>query len=231
MSGTSAGKIGELLVSQGVITPEQLKKAMEHKNQNKTRLISSLIQLKHVNEKVLATFLSKQYGLPAISLDGITVPPELVKLIPPNLCEKHDLLPLSVEGNRLSIAISDPTNVTAVDDVRFISNMDVDVYLATESSIRQMIERTYNASGRELAEMIDPLKEDDRDTRASVVEVKAQTDDAKFDVDDDTKGEKPVIRLINKLFVEAIRRKASDIHIEPYETHSPRPFPNRRQPL
>lgn len=220
MSGTSAGKIGELLVSQGVITPDQLKKAVEHKNQNKTRLISSLIQLKHVNEKVLATFLSKQYGLPAISLDGITVPPELVKLIPPNLCEKHDLLPLSVEGNRLSIAISDPTNVTAVDDVRFISNMDVDVYLATESSIRQMIERTYNASGRELAEMIDPLKEDDRDTRASVVEVKAQTDDAKFDVDDDTKGEKPVIRLINKLFVEAIRRKASDIHIEPYETHS-----------
>src|SRR4051812_42914665 len=115
----SAGKLGDLLVSQGIITQQQLKAAAEHRAQNKTRLSSSLVSLGHVNEKVLATFLSKQYGIPAISLDDVTIPPELTKLVPFSLCEKHMLVPLSADGNKLSIAISDPTNVSAVDDVRF----------------------------------------------------------------------------------------------------------------
>src|SRR5688572_26788113 len=121
----SAGKLGELLVNQGLISRDQLRSALDHKQTNKTRLSTSLVNLGHINDKVLATFLSKQYGITAISLDDVTVPEEVSRLVPVNLCDRHMLVPLSIDNNRLSVAISDPTNVTAVDDVRFLCNLDV----------------------------------------------------------------------------------------------------------
>jgi type IV pilus assembly protein PilB len=180
------------------------------------------VQLGHVNEKVLATFLSKQYGIPAISLDDVQVPPELTKLVPYSLCEKHLLCPLSADGNRLSIAITDPTNVAAVDDVRFLCNRDVNVYIATESGIKALLERTYMSASAQIDASVaggNMFTEDlqlDKPENALEIGVEKET----VDVDRESVGDKPVIRLINKLFVEAIRRKASDIHIEPYEQFS-----------
>lgn len=215
----SAGKLGELLISQGVIDDTQLKAALEHRSKNKTRLGASLIELGHINDKVLATFLSKQYGIPAISLDGVTIDPELVKLIPKALCERHMLIPLNIEQNRLSIAISDPTNVSAVDDVRFLSNMDANVYISTESGIRGLIERTYGGNGNaDLEKITQPLNEN-TEGGTGLVEIKAG-DPSSQDIENESVGDKPVIRLINKLFVEAVKRKVSDIHIEPFETFS-----------
>ncbi|MBI1860471.1 MAG: type II secretion system protein GspE, partial [Deltaproteobacteria bacterium] len=129
----SKGKLGEMLVSQGLIKADQLRVAVAEAQKNKARLGTTLVRLGHVNEKVLATFLSRQYGISAISLDDVDVNPELAKLVSRNLCERHVLVPVGVENNRLSIAISDPTNVTAVDDVRFMCNMDVNIFIAAES--------------------------------------------------------------------------------------------------
>jgi type IV pilus assembly protein PilB len=216
----SAGKLGELLVSQGVINPDQLKAAIEHKNKTKTRLSSSLVSLGHVNEKVLVTFLSKQYGITAISLDGVRIPPDLTKLVPWSLCERHMLAPLSVEGNRLSIAVSDPTNVAAVDDVRFLCNMDVSVYIATESAIKALIDRSYSSAAAQINPEIGGM-DNDTDSRTGTIEIGTAQEQAEtHEVENDRVGEKPVIRLINKLFLEAIRRKASDIHVEPFEVYS-----------
>ena len=217
----SAGKLGELLVSQGIINNDQLKAAVELRTKNKSRLGTALIQLGHINEKVLATFLSKQYGITAISLDDVKVSPDLTKLIPRSLCDRHCLVPLTIEGNRLSIAVVDPTNVSAVDDVRFLCNMDVNVFIATESAIRGVIDRAYGDNAQSDLEKITREGSDDGATNA--VEIGAdggQNNASAQDIESGQSGEKPVIKLINKLFVEAIRRKVSDIHIEPFETFS-----------
>jgi len=217
----SPGKLGELLVAQGIISQSQLKTALEHRAQRRGgRLSSSLVALGHINEKVLATFLSKQYGIPAIALDEVMVAPELLKLVPITLCEKHGLVPLSMEGNRLTIAISDPTNVAAVDDVRFLCNRDVAVYIATESAIKALMERSYNKLGSTLdsnnfGQGMMGSETLDVENNSPQLEIGAANDTV--DVDREGVGEKPVIKMINKVLVEAIRRKASDIHIEPYE--------------
>ncbi len=217
----AAGKLGELLLSNGLITQDQLQKAVEHRQQNKTRLASSLVQLGHVNDKVLATFLSKQYGMTCLSLDNASVPEQVSKLIPVNICERHTLVPISIENNRLSIAIADPTNVSAIDDVRFLCNMDTNVYIAPESSIKALIERAYSSANSQIqSEVQDIIKAEDSEEGATVaVEVSDDTDGS-HQVDGAADVGKPVIRLINKIFIEAIRRKTSDIHIEPYETNS-----------
>lgn len=214
-------RLGELLVSQGLISKRQLQDALDNKTRNRIRLSSSLIQLGHVNEKVLTTFLAKQYGIQAVSLDEVSLPPDLIKMVPYSLCEKHLLVPLSIDKNRVAIAIADPTNVTAVDDVRFLLNMEVDVYLSTESGIKRLMERAYaNRSAQiEMAESLAEEEEEEGHTASAMVEV-AKLQAQSHQVESDQSGDKPVIRLINKLFVEAIRRKCSDIHIEPFETFS-----------
>lgn len=220
----SAGKLGDLLVSQSVISEEQLQAAVEYKNKNKTRLGTALINLGHVNENVLATFLSQQYGITAITLDEANISSDLTKLIPKTLCEKHCLVPIGMEGNRLSVAISDPTNVSAVDDVRFLSNLDVNVYIATESSIKKTIDNLYGGGGssgrssnEDLSKIFDPLKEEEE---TSNTQIQFGAEKTNFEVENESIGEKPIITLINKLFVEGIKRKASDIHIEPYDGES-----------
>lgn len=215
----SAGKLGELLVAQGLINRDQLKSAEDYQEKNQSRLPSTLVQLGHINEKVLATFLSKQYGITAISLDEVTVPEDVARLVPPNICEKHNIVPLGVDGNRLTIAVSDPTNVAAVDDVRFLSNMEVTVYIGTEGGIRALIERTYSALDAKIETGIDEILEDNNETTNTGIEIAKEGADT-HDIESGADLGKPVIRLINKIFSEAIRRKVSDIHIEPFESHS-----------
>ena len=217
------GKLGELLISQGLINQDQLAKASAHRSKNKGRLSSSLIELGHVNEKVLATFLSQQYGIQCVSLDGVKIPDTLTTLIPQNICEKNMLIPLSVEGGVLTIAVSDPTNVSAVDDIRFLCKMEVSVFISTESAIKAAIKRGYEkeeAAGADLEkEMADLTNLEQDDKTGTSIEI-GQLEKDKADIDSDLVGQKPVIRLINKLFIEALHRKCSDIHIEPFETHT-----------
>jgi type IV pilus assembly protein PilB len=225
----SAGKLGELLISQGVINDEQLRIALEYRTQRKTRLGTALIELGHINEKVLATFLSKQYGISAISLDDVEVPTDLTRLIPRSLCERHLLVPLNIDSSRLSIAVSDPTNVSAVDDVRFLCNMDVNVYVATESAIQRLIEKAYGGGeseeaaneSQDLGNVLSREENGDMSEGGTqAIEIDRGFAAQAQDLDQDTRDEKPIIRLINKLFVEASKRKVSDIHIEPFETFS-----------
>jgi type IV pilus assembly protein PilB len=242
----SNGRLGDLLVAKGVITQEQLRAAEDHKAKNKSRLTSALVKLGHVNEGVLTTFLSQQYGITAISLDDVQVPPAVAKLVPKNLCEKHVFVPLGSENNILSVAISDPTNVAAVDDIRFLCNMEVSVYLATETAIHKLIEKVFGATaaaapsqksdgpagkGPAAAKPSAPppaaaaapgdtkavitMDEIDLEDKTQVVEVSKEKET--HEVESEIGNEKPVIKVINKLFVESIKRKASDIHIEPYE--------------
>lgn len=217
----SAGRLGDLLVARGMISADQLKEAMDLRKQSQARLSAALVQLGHVNESVLVTFLSQQYGISAISLDDVEVSSEVTKLVPLNLCEKHGIVPLGIEGNHLNVAVADPTNVAAVDDLRFLCNMEVSVYLATESAIKGLIAKAYGLAGGDSDAPIamDDFESEDADAKTSMIEIGVAEKKAAHEVDASAGiSDKPIIRLINKLFVEAIKRKVSDIHIEPFET-------------
>jgi type IV pilus assembly protein PilB len=213
----SSGKLGELLVAKGLITAAQLKEAAEHRTATRGRLVSSLVALGHVNENVLVTFLSKQYGIPAVSIDDARIPDELIRTVPISLCEKHMLVPLSLEGNQLTIAVCDPTNVSAVDDVRFLSNRDVNVVLATESSIRALLERAYTSAGGQIDPNAAPdLGDDLKFNEGGVTRINI-TDAAAKAQEEEARGGENVVRTLNKILLEAIRRRVSDIHIEPFD--------------
>lgn len=211
----NAGKLGALLVSKGLITEEQLKTAATLQSKERLRLGTSLIKLGHVNEKVLVTFLSAQYGIPAISLEGQFVTPETLRLVPKSLCEKHCLLPLGIEENKLKIAMSDPTHVSAIDDVRFISNMEISVVLAAESEIEAGIQRLYKQGPSVLGNASEY-----RDPEAEKTQTGVVVNPATETIDSAKSDSKPIIKLINNIFLEAIKRKVSDIHIEPFEKFS-----------
>jgi len=209
----SAGKLGALLVSKGLITNEQLNSAVALQAQEKTRLGSSLVKLGHVNENVLISFLSTQYGISAVSLEGIEIDKELTELIPKSICLKHGMIPVSREGNRITMAISDPTNISAIDDVRFMTNLEVAVVLATESGIHQALSSIYQEPENAMSAV-----EEFADNEKTNVGIQVQSQSES--IDSERVDSKPVIKLINKIFLEAIRRKVSDIHLEPFEQYT-----------
>ncbi len=211
---SAAGKkLGELLLKQGLIKKEDLEKALEYQDKNKTRIGNSLVSLGHINEKVLATFLSKQFGIPAISLDGVKVAEGVAELVPRSLCEKHHIVPLSIEGNKIAVAVADPSNLNVSDDIRFLCNLEPQIYLATEGAITKLIAKAYDNISSSLQEEFNEMA-DRENTQEGVVRPKEST----VAVDSDNIEDKPVIRLINKLFLNAIQKKCSDIHIEPFES-------------
>lgn len=213
----AAGKLGDLLVKHGMVSRDQLRQAIDHARANKLRLGTALVQMGHVNEGVFANFLAKLYGLSVVSLDGLSVSQDILELVPLSLAEKHMFVPISMNGNTLTIAVADPTNVACVDDIRFLCNMDVSVHIAPETAIRDALYRIYGGGdpGKQIQTEFDP---DRAAENTGVIEI--GTKEEEHEVDSDLSGDKPVIKLMNTLFVEAIRRKASDIHIEPYAEFS-----------
>ncbi|MCB9254320.1 MAG: type IV-A pilus assembly ATPase PilB [Bdellovibrionaceae bacterium] len=215
----AAGKLGDLLVKQGVVSREQMAEASAYSRQNRVRLGSALIQLGHVNENVFASFVAKLYGLTAVSLDGLSVSSDILELVPRTLAEKHTLVPISIEGSSLTVAMADPSNVAAVDDIRFLSNMDVVIHIAGENAIGAAINRIYGTNEADPGQKIaGKFKEEGGPENTGQIEV-GKLDEA-HEVEGEGIGEKPIIKLINTLFMEAIRRKSSDIHIEPYNEYS-----------
>ncbi|MCB0405481.1 MAG: Flp pilus assembly complex ATPase component TadA [Bdellovibrionales bacterium] len=215
----AAGKLGDLLVKKGVVSREQIAEATAYSRQNRVRLGSALIQLGHVNENVFASFVAKLYGLTAVSLDGLSVSSDILELVPRSLAEKHTLVPISIEGSSLTVAMADPSNVAAVDDIRFLSNMDVVIHIAGENAIISAINRIYGTNDADPGQKIaSKFGEGSGPENTGQIEV-GKLDEA-HEVEGEGIGEKPIIKLINTLFMEAIRRKSSDIHIEPYNEFS-----------
>lgn len=210
----NAAKLGNLLIQKGIISQDQLTLAASHQKEHNARLGEALIKLGHVNENVLASFYSTQFGLTAVSLQGINVTPEVIRMVPKALCQRYTVLPLAIEGTKLKVAFSDPTQVNALDDIRFISNMEVLMVIAPESQIRSAIERLYEGSANALGNVQDYEQEDGEEKTNVGVVATSQAEE----IDQSTVDSKPVIKLVNNIFLEAIRKKVSDIHIEPFES-------------
>ena len=202
----SSGRLGELLVRENLISVQQLRKAQEEQQKNGTRIGSALIKVGAIEEHKLTDFLSKQYGVPAINLKDFEIDGEIVKLVKKEVAQKHLVIPVNRAGQSLIVAMADPSNIYAVDDLKFTTGYNIEPVVASEPSIREAIERYYAERGPSLDEILGQADEQ--------VEVTEEEDD-EFDIK--AADDAPVVKLVNLVLVDAIRKGASDIHVEPYE--------------
>jgi type IV pilus assembly protein PilB len=207
-------RLGDLLVAEGLIDEEQLGKALAEQKGSTEKLGSILLKLNFVQEEQLIGFLSRQYGIPSITLSQLDVDPEVLKLVPDTIAKKYEVLPIKRQGSTLTLAMADPTNVFALDDVAFMTNLQVTPVVASQAAIRKAIDRNYSEAQAEVVDALTALSneigsveivEDDSPSKLDVFELKESADEA------------PVVKLVNMVLVDAIRKGASDIHWEPYE--------------
>jgi type IV pilus assembly protein PilB len=204
-----SGRLGELLIRENLISMTQLRKAQEAQQKDGGRIGFHLIKTGAIEESKLTDFLSKQYGVPAINLKEFDIDPEIIKLVPKEVAEKHQILPVNRAGASLIIAMSDPSNIFAIDDVKFLTGYNIETVVASEVAIREAIERYYAAKGPNLTEVLSEIDDSD-------VEVGKTADEDESDIEK-AAADAPVVKLVNMILLDAINKKASDIHVEPYE--------------
>ena len=206
-------RLGELLVNNNLISNEQLKQALaEQKTAGaQLRLGSILIRDSLISEADLTSFLSKQYGVPTINLADYDVDASVVKIIPVDVAHKYQIVPVNRAGSTLIIAMSDPSNIFAIDDIKFMTGYNVEVVVVAESSIKTAIDKLYDQSAS-LADVMNDLDMDD-------LEVVGEEDDVDLGSLERATEDAPVVKLVNLILTDAIKKKASDIHIEPYERY------------
>ncbi|PYR68632.1 MAG: type IV-A pilus assembly ATPase PilB [Acidobacteria bacterium] len=228
-----AVRIGELLLKEKRITPEQLQEALNYQRQNGGKLGYNLIKLGYVKDEEITALLSKQYGVPSIALTQFEIDPAVVKLVPADTAQKYQIIPLSRSGATLTIAMTDPTNVFAMDDLKFMTGYNVEPVVASETAVVAAIQKYYGkaaaaaasatgggggaAQGPTALEAASKALEQIDLGDDSNVEVIAEGEEISAD-DLAMQGEEaPVIKLVNVILLSAIQKGASDIHIEPYE--------------
>ena len=212
-------QIGELLVKENLITVEQLDAALKHQRQNGGRLGSIMITLGFVQDDDITTVLSRQYGVPSINLAYFEIDPAVIKLIPVETAQKYMIVPLSRVGSTLTIATADPTNVFAMDDIKFMTGFNVEPVVATEASILEALDKYYGTPHAiELKKVYDEIAQGDKESFE--LDLEAGTDsEEKVSIDELQRSteEAPIIKLVNLVLSESLKKGASDIHIEPYE--------------
>ena len=210
-------RLGDLLVAEGLVKQEELQRALAEQKGTTEKLGSVLVRLKLVNEEQLTGFLSRQYGIPSITLSQLDIDPGILRLVPPQIAKKYEVLPVKRAANTLTLAMADPTNVFALDDVSFMTNLQVLPVVAAQAAIRRAIERNYENQGAAITDVLTELAED----QVSNVEVVDDDEDSGGKVDvfelKESADEAPVVKLVNMVLVDAIQKGASDIHWEPYE--------------
>ena len=236
-----SAKLGEILVRENLISPQHLREALDYQREHGGRLGFNLVKLGLISDDMITAVLSRQYGIPSVNLDLFSIDPSVLSLIPQEVAQKHSVLPLSRVGATLTLAMVDPTNVFAMDDVKFMTGLNVEPVVVAEGSVQQAIANYYGTSREiELASMpeekaayeaagkngngaithADLVSLDSIDfDHGAAEDVEVLEDNEEIDLTTLSKmsEDAPVVRLVNVLLVDSLRRGASDIHVEPYE--------------
>jgi type IV pilus assembly protein PilB len=240
-----SAKLGEILVRENLLTPQQLREALDYQREHGGRLGFNLVKLGLVSDEMVTAVLSRQYGVPSVNLDLFDVDNSVIRLIPREVAEKYSVLPLSRVGATLTLAMVDPTNVFAMDDIKFMTGLNIEPVVVSEAGVQEAIEEYYGQSKEiELASMVDvavsglhvggngngngngfsagetvSLDHLDLDEGYEAEDLEVIDENDEIDVTSLTRmsEDAPVVRLVNVLLVDALQRGASDIHIEPYE--------------
>ena len=231
-----SAKLGETLLRENLITPQQLKDALDYQRSNGGRLGSTLVKLEILSDEQITAVLSRQYGVPSVNLDLFEVDETAIKLIQQDVAKKYMVLPLSRVGPTLTLAMVDPTNVLAIDDIKFMTGLQVEPVIVSEFALAEAIERYYGMTRElELAKFLDEMSSsvsasepvqqaksngydnlgftlDDQD-----LELLQESEEIDLENVERMAEDAPVVKLVNVILVDALRRGASDIHVEPYE--------------
>ncbi|HSM09924.1 MAG TPA: type IV-A pilus assembly ATPase PilB [Gemmatimonadota bacterium] len=213
MASISLGseQIGELLLRANLVSREELDKALAQQKETGTRLGFALVTNGALTELDLTRVLSRQYKVPAIDLTNVEIDAKVLKLVPADFANKHLVLPVRRVGRTLTVAMANPTDLSVIDDLKFVTRFDVDPVVAGEYTLRKAIDRYYEIGNDGLGDLLEELEDqdvevvEDEEEVYSASQLAAQVEEA------------PVVRLINGLLIDAVKRGASDIHIEPYE--------------
>jgi type IV pilus assembly protein PilB len=214
-ASSSAERIGDLLVREGMISKEQLDKALQEQRQNGTRVGYNLVKLGFIQELELTKMLAKQYKMPAVDLSRFEVDPKLIKLLPTDIATKNLVFPLKRDGRTLTVAMADPTNFAVIDDLKFITRFDIVPVIAGEFTLRGLVEKHYDAGDAQMASLLDDIQDmmgdedvefvEEKEEEVSAAALAAVVEDA------------PVVKMINAILMDAVKRGASDIHFECFE--------------
>ncbi|HVB32533.1 MAG TPA: ATPase, T2SS/T4P/T4SS family [Gemmatimonadaceae bacterium] len=211
----SSERIGDLLVREGLISKEQLEKALQEQKQSGTRVGYNLVKLGFIHETELTKMLARQYKMPAVDLSKFEVDPRIAKLIPGDLALKHLVLPLKREGRTLTVAMADPTNLGVLEDLKFITRYDIFPVIAGEFTIKNALEKVFETTDTQMTTLLEDIEGmgldgdvellEDTEEDVSAAALQAQMEDA------------PVVKLINAILTDAVKKGASDIHFECFE--------------
>jgi len=210
-----SSRLGEILVKDSLITADQLKQALEHQKKNGGRLGTCLVKLGLVSDDDITAVLSRQYGVPSINLKFYEVDPAVIKLVPQETAVRYQIVPLSRVGSTLTIAMTDPTNVFAMDDIKFMTGFNVEPVVASETAISEAIHKFYGEV--ESVEELDKVMKDLTGEEADALELAAEETEMDLASLSKAAEEAPIIKLCNLILTDAVKRGASDIHVEPYE--------------
>ena len=205
-----SAKLGELLVNKKLITDDQLNKGIAEQKKNGGKIGTILIKMGFVNENNLLHFLSEQYGAPAIKLSEFEINPEVLKIIPPEIASKYQIMPLSVKNSSLTVAMVDPSNIFALDDIRFLTGYRVEPLIASEEAVLNAVDTYYGTTTAGLDNLLAGFDTED----VEFVEDEEGPDASALQQESE---DAPVIRLVNAILTDAITKNSSDIHVEPYE--------------
>ena len=207
----NAPRIGDLLLKEGLITQDQLNKALQEQRHNGTRVGYNLVKLGYVKETDLTRMLARQHKMPAVDLTKFQVDPRIAKLIPAELALKHSVLPLKRDGRTLTVAMSDPATMSVLDDIKFITRLDIFPVIAGEFTLRNAITKFYESGEAQMETLLNDIADnDDIEILESEAEDPANAGMALID-------EAPVVKLINAIMTDALKKGASDIHFECFE--------------
>ena len=235
-----SAKLGEILVRENLLTPQQLREALEFQREHGGRLGFNLVKMGLVSDDMITAVLSRQYGVPSVNLELFDIDDSVIRLIPREVAEKYSVLPLSRVGATLTLAMVDPTNVFAMDDIKFMTGLNIEPVVVSEASVQEAIARYYSQSreielAREFEESVSSngngnghheslpgstMTLDQLDFDSDGAEgLEVIDEDEEIDLTNLTRmsEDAPVVRLVNVLLSDALQRGASDIHIEPYE--------------
>jgi type IV pilus assembly protein PilB len=210
-----SSRLGEILVKDSLISSDQLRQALEYQKKNGGRLGTCLVKMGIVSDEDITAVLSRQYGVPSINLKFYEVDPAVIKLVPQETAIRYQIVPLSRVGSTLTIAMTDPTNVFAMDDIKFMTGFNVEPVVASETAITEAIHKFYGAA--ESVEELDKVMKDLAGDDAAALELAGEIEEMDLASLEKAAEEAPIIKLVNLILTDAVKRGASDIHVEPYE--------------